>query len=58
MEIRKYVDETTLNNVVSSFDEIKADKSELVGQATPEGGEIFNDYENNSATGLYSHAEG
>ena len=30
----------------------------LVGRATPEGGEIFNDYKRNQATGLYSHAEG
>lgn len=29
-----------------------------VGQTTADGGEIFNDYVNNSATGLYSHAEG
>ena len=28
------------------------------GERTPEGGEIFNDYENNQANTLYSHAEG
>lgn len=30
----------------------------FTGQNIPEGGEIFNDYENNKATGRYSHAEG
>jgi hypothetical protein len=30
----------------------------IVGEATVGGGEIFNDYENNVATGIYSHAEG
>ena len=30
----------------------------LVGQKTTEGGEIFNDYENNTASGKSSHAEG
>lgn len=29
-----------------------------VGEAIEDGGEIFNDYENNSAGGLHSHAEG
>jgi hypothetical protein len=29
-----------------------------VGSATLQGGEIFNDYENNQATGLNSHASG
>lgn len=29
-----------------------------VGKKTSEGGEIFGDYENNVATGKYSHAEG
>ena len=29
-----------------------------VGQKTPEGGEIFNDYEGNSAGATYAHAEG
>ena len=29
-----------------------------VGLITEQGGEIFNDYENNQAAGLYSHAEG
>ena len=29
-----------------------------VGLITKQGGEIFNDYENNQAAGLYSHAEG
>lgn len=29
-----------------------------VGQKTPEGGEIFNDYEGNSARATYAHAEG
>lgn len=29
-----------------------------VGSKYPNGGEIFNDYENNKAQGLYSHAEG
>lgn len=29
-----------------------------VGQKTADGGEIFNDYENNEASGDYSHAEG
>ena len=34
-----------------------AKKKDLVGQKTAEGGEIFNDYENNIAT-TNSHAEG
>lgn len=29
-----------------------------IGKTTPEGGEIFNDYDLNIATGKYSHAEG
>jgi hypothetical protein len=29
-----------------------------VGQGAKDGGEIFNDYKNNAATGTYSHAEG
>lgn len=29
-----------------------------VGEMTEQGGEIFNNYENNTAQGLYSHAEG
>ena len=29
-----------------------------MGQNTPEGGEIFNDYENNKASDIYTHAEG
>ena len=39
-------------------DEHYADKTKIVGQAIPEGGEIFNDYENNTANGKQSHAEG
>ena len=35
-----------------------AKKEDLVGQKTADGGEIFNDYENNVAIGNYSHAEG
>lgn len=31
---------------------------ELVGEKTKDGGEIFNDYERNIASGIYSHAEG
>ena len=34
------------------------DKDKLVGQKTENGGEIFNDYTNNVASGDYSHAEG
>ena len=34
------------------------DGEDGVGRATANGGEIFNDYENNKATGIYSHAEG
>ena len=30
----------------------------LVGKRTPEGGEIFNDYESNTASGAHAHAEG
>lgn len=36
----------------------KASREELVGQKIETGGEIFNDYESNQATGEYSHAEG
>ena len=32
--------------------------SALIGKAIANGGEIFNDYNNNTATGAYSHAEG
>lgn len=35
-----------------------AKKEDLVGQKTADGGEIFNNYENNVAIGNYSHAEG
>lgn len=35
-----------------------AKKEDLVGQKTADGGEIFNNYENNVAIGDYSHAEG
>ena len=35
-----------------------AKKEDLVGQKTADGGEIFNDYENNVASGKYSHAGG
>lgn len=40
--------------------ELKAflNKSNGAGYQVPEGGEIFNDYENNEASGQYSHAEG
>lgn len=31
---------------------------DVVGQATEQGGEIFNDYDNNQATAPYSHAQG
>lgn len=31
---------------------------DVVGQATEQGGEIFNDYNNNQATAPYSHAQG
>ena len=30
----------------------------LVGRKTPEGGEIFNDYENNKSLNNFSHTEG
>ena len=33
-------------------------KISAVGQKTEQGGEIFNDYENNEATEVFSHAEG
>lgn len=33
-------------------------KTELIGKKTPEGGEIFNNYENNKATNSKAHAEG
>lgn len=35
-----------------------ATKEELTGKKTAEGGEIFNDYENNVASAEHSHAEG
>ena len=35
-----------------------AKKEDLVGQKTADGGEIFNDYENNVASGKHSRAEG
>ena len=46
-----------LTNVINAIDETKADKDELVGQKVSNG-EIFNNYNKNVATGLYSHAEG
>ena len=35
-----------------------AKKEDLVGQKTADGGEIFNNYTNNVASGNYSHSEG
>lgn len=34
------------------------DEEQLVGEKTDKGGEIFNDYENNKALALHTHAEG
>ena len=36
----------------------KQDKADSVGIKTTQGGEIFNDYTNNIASGIHSHAEG
>ena len=56
-----------LNDVSSKIptkvSELENDKgymlsTDLVGQTTVEGGEIFNDYENNQALTVNSHAEG
>lgn len=44
------------NNISVTYTDIKDDA--LVGKKTAEGGEIFNDYENNIASGYASHAEG
>ena len=57
----------TINNenlpaINQKIEETKENVSEmadnLIGQKTPEGGEIFNDYENNKALSLYSEASG
>lgn len=42
---------------VTSWNDLE-DKPSLVGQKTEDGGEIFNDYELNTAEGSYAHAEG
>lgn len=42
---------------VTSWNDLE-DKPSLVGQKTEEDGETFNDYENNTAQGMYAHAEG
>lgn len=48
-------DSLTFNGIqVATIDDI----SSGVGQETPEGGEIFNNYENNKATNSKAHAEG
>lgn len=41
----------------TQMDYIK-NKPEIIGQKTSDGGEIFNDYENNKALSEFSHAEG
>lgn len=45
-------------NVVYVLENTNSTTSGGVGERTPEGGEIFNDYMDNIATGHYSHAEG
>ena len=49
LSLEDYPNNQDLAAVINAIDETKADKDELVGQATPEGGEIFNDYANNIA---------
>ena len=49
------ISDTILSTVQEKIDNLKKD---LVGEKSVGGGEIFNDYTNNSATGSYSHAEG
>ena len=46
-------------NTIKPFETLPSDIEELlVGEKTPEGGEIFNDYENNKALSGYSTAKG
>lgn len=51
---KKYVDD----NFVSEEDFTSFVENDLVGKKIEDGGEVFNDYENNTATGQHSHAEG
>ena len=46
------------NKVITIALSTKLNSTDAVGQKTTDGGEIFNDYTNNKATGDYSHAEG
>lgn len=50
------IEDTT--NPEVEYPSVKALIDYSVGRKTTEGGEIFNDYENNKATGEFSHAEG
>ena len=50
--------QTTQNDYINNINiKISSIESNSVGQKTDDGGEIFNDYENNIAT-TYAHAEG
>lgn len=48
----------TAKNVQAAIDELSEREDRGVGEATVNGGEIFNDYNQNIATGQYTHAEG
>lgn len=47
----------TVEKVVNNALEKARENGELVGETISEGGEIFNDYENNQAIAPYSHAK-
>lgn len=48
----------TLKEIQGELAKVNQEFATAAGQKTPEGGEVFNDYENNQASGYYSHAEG
>ena len=54
------VTDTQYPSAKAVYDELvkKLNTDEAVGKKTEQGGEVFNDYENNVASGKYSHAEG
>ena len=48
----------TIVGAINELNELKVDKNDLIGASYNELGEIFNDYANNIASGVLSHAEG
>lgn len=53
-----YKDNQWVESTLELSEEIESIKAQAVGRKTEQGGEIFNDYTNNIAEGIYSHSEG